>query len=233
MYPVIFCSPFISLDNRFSDFPYNSKMPLKIVKQFQDQQLMRRLKNRDREAFIKVYDENVKEIHRFVYFKVGRKDEADDLTSLIFLKAWHHIQNKSLEDAKTLRALLYKIARNAIIDYYRDKANKTTSSLDDGENKIEIIDESFDLPADLDRARELDLIRKQLPRLKDEYRELIIMRFVNDLELEEIAEISGKSKGNVRVSLHRALSSLKDLVDGRNVNPLKNGAKNKKNRREK
>ena len=187
-------------------------MALKLVKKFQDQQLLRRLKNRDREAFIRVYDENVKEIYRFVYFKVGRRDEADDLTSVIFLKAWHHIQNKTLEDAGTLRALLYKIARTSIIDYYRDKGGKTTASLDDEENKIELVDESVDLEADLDKAADLELIRKQLPRLKEEYREIIVMRFVNELSLDEIAEISGKSKGNVRVLLHRSLSALRDLV---------------------
>ena len=50
---------------------------------------MSRLKKKDREAFIKAYDENVAEINRFIYFKVGSKEEADDLTSSVFLKAWN------------------------------------------------------------------------------------------------------------------------------------------------
>lgn len=184
-----------------------------LAQKFKDRQTLNRLKNRDKEAFVKVYDANVKDINRFVYFKIGNREEANDLTSIIFLKTWNHIQNKTLEDAKTLRALLYKIARTSIIDYYRENGGKLSSSLDDDNNKLEIIDDSQDIQGDLDKQANLDLIKRQLPLLKDEYRELIIMRFINDLSLEEIAEISGKNKGNVRVSLHRALNSLRELID--------------------
>lgn len=189
------------------------KMAIKFLKKFKDQQAMRRLKSRDREAFVKVYDENVSEIHRFVYFKVGSREEANDLTSIIFLKAWHHIQNKTLEDSNTLRGLLYKIARTSIIDYYRETGGKKTASLDDETKKIDLIDDTINPQEKIDSADNLELIMKQLPRLKDEYREVIIMRFINDLSLDEIAEISGKKKGNVRVLLHRALTALRELVE--------------------
>lgn len=188
-------------------------MSINLVKKFKDKQTLSKLKSRDKEAFIGVYDENVKDIHRFVYFKIGSREEADDLTSMIFLKAWNHIQNKTLEDAKTLRALLYKIARNAIVDYYRETGNKVTASLDDEENRIEVIDESENPQERLDRAADLELIKAKLPLLKEEYREIIIMKFINDLSLEEIAEVSEKSKGNVRVLLHRALNALRELVE--------------------
>lgn len=188
-------------------------MSIGFVRNFKDQQAFRRLKSRDREAFVRVYDENVREINRFVYFKVGNQEEANDLTSVIFLKAWHHIQNKTLEDAKTLRALLYKIARTSIIDYYRENGRKVTASLDDERNPIDMIDEAIDPQARLDSAANLELIMRQLPRLKEEYREAIIMRFINDLSLEEISEITGKNKGNVRVLLHRSLNALRELID--------------------
>jgi len=187
-------------------------MSINLVEKFKDQQVLSKLKSRDKEAFIKVYDESVNDIYRFVYFKIGNKEEANDLTSMIFLKAWNHIQNKSLEDAKTLRALLYKIARNTIIDHYRESGNKITASLDDEEHKIEVIDESVNPAEKLDQNANLDLIKSKLPLLKEEYREVIIMKFINDLTLEEIADISGKSKGNVRVLLHRAINALRELV---------------------
>jgi RNA polymerase sigma-70 factor (ECF subfamily) len=188
-------------------------MSINIVRKFKDKKALSKLKNRDKEAFIKVYDENVQDIHRFVYFKIGSQEEANDLTSMIFLKAWNHIQNKTLEDTKTLRALLYKIARNAIVDYYRETGNKVTASLDDEDNHIEVIDETENPQERLDRAADLELIRTKLPLLKEEYREIIIMKFINDLSIEEIAEISEKSRGNVRVLLHRALNALRELVE--------------------
>lgn len=189
-----------------------------LVQKFKDKQALSKLKSRDKEAFVKVYDNHVSEIHRFVFFKIGNREEANDLTSIIFLKTWNHIQNKSLEDAKTLRALLYKIARNAIVDYYRETGNKlgSVASLDDEDNRIEVVDEGEAPQERLDREADLELIKSKLPLLKEEYREVIIMKFVNDLSLEEIADISGKNKGNVRVLLHRALNALRELVEADN-----------------
>ncbi|HPW05955.1 MAG TPA: sigma-70 family RNA polymerase sigma factor [bacterium] len=184
-----------------------------IVKKFREKQLLQRLKSQDKEAFIKVYDDYVRDIYRFIYFKVGKEEEAQDLTSMVFLKAWNHIQTNSLSDSKTLRALVYKIARTSIIDYYRESGNKLEVSLNDEDKPIEIIDENQDMAADLDQSTNLELIRRQLPLLKEEYREVIVLRFINDLNLEEIAAVTGKSRGNVRVILHRALAALKAMVE--------------------
>lgn len=187
-----------------------------LVKKFKDKQAISRLKNKDKDAFIKAYDDYAAEINRFIYFKLGSREEADDLTSNVFLKTWNHIQNKTLTDAKTLRALLYKIARNAVIDYYRSNTGTSNLSLNDEENPIEIIDEESvpeTVHENIDQAADIKLIMDKLPILKEEYREVVIMKFVNDLSLEEIADISGKSKGNVRVLIYRALKALKDLVE--------------------
>ncbi len=186
---------------------------------------MSRLKRRDRQAFIEAYDANIEEINRFVYFKVGNREEANDLTSLIFLKAWNHVQNKNLLEAKTLRALLYKIARNAIIDHYREQGSRQHLSVDtliDKEAELKdpqeflFLDEknqSEDMAEKMDKEAELTMIKGKLLHLKEEYREVIIMRFINDLSMEEIADITKKSKGSIRVSLHRALKALRELIE--------------------
>ncbi|MCX6797868.1 MAG: RNA polymerase sigma factor [Candidatus Falkowbacteria bacterium] len=197
-------------------------MTVNLVKKFKDEKTLDQLKNKDRQAFIAVYDAYVKDIHRFVYFKIGRREEANDLTSMIFLKTWNFIQAGSLESSKTLRALLYKIARNAIVDYYRENGLKIEASLDDEEHPIEIVDEGQDLAKNIENKANLELINRQLPFLKDEYREVIVLKFVNDLELSEIAEITGKSKGNVRVLLHRALNALRELVEEEEKKKVKN-----------
>lgn len=184
-----------------------------LIEKFKNKQAISRLKSHDKEAFIKVYDESVNDIYRFVYFKIGSREEANDLTSQIFLKTWNHIQTNSLEDSKTLRALLYKIARSTIIDHYRETGNKITASLDDEENPIEVVDETKTPQEQLDEAANLELIKSKLPLLKEEYREVIIMKFISDLSLDEIADISGKGKGNVRVLLHRAVKALRELVE--------------------
>jgi RNA polymerase sigma-70 factor, ECF subfamily len=186
-------------------------MALNIVKKFKDKQTINRLKNKDTQAFIEIYDRYQNDLYRFIYFKIGKQEESQDLTSMVFLKTWNHIQNKSLSDSKTLRALVYKIARNAIIDYYRQGQAKI-ESLDDEANPIHIIDEKQDIAHDLDEGLELQRLSQLIRQLKEEYKEIIVLKFINELELEEISAVTGKSKGSLRVTLHRALKALKELV---------------------
>lgn len=181
------------------------------VQKFKERNLFSRLKKKDKDAFIEAYDLYVDDIHRFVYFKIGNKEEANDLTSIIFLKTWEYVKNNSITDSRTLRALLYKVARTSIIDYYRQ--NPTVSSLDDESHPIDVVDEGQNVIEQISLNSDLEIIRKKLPELKMEYREVIIMRFINDLELEEIAEITGKTKGNVRVLLFRALKALRESIE--------------------
>src|SRR5680860_17698 len=186
-------------------------MSTNIVKKFKDKQALDRLKKRDREAFTKAYDDNVNDIYRFVYYKIGSDEEAKDITSAIFLKTWNHIQNNTLESAKTLRALLYKVARSTIIDYYRAHGRTKIISLEDDKNRVDVAT-YIDEDARIDIKRDIEIVRSKLPLLKEEYKEIIVMRFINELELDEIADITGKSKGNIRVLTHRALKALKDLL---------------------
>ena len=188
-------------------------MPQSLSQKFKDKQTISRLKNKDKEVFIKVYDDFAADIYRFVYFKVGHVEEAKDLTSMIFLKTWNYIQTNSLKSSSTLRALLYKIARTSIVDYYRETGSKLEVSLDDEEHPIDLPDDSSDLSGDIDRASDIAQIKSKLPLLKEEYREIIVLKFVNDLDIDEISEVTDKTKGNVRVLLHRALSALKDLLE--------------------
>lgn len=181
-------------------------------RKIKNQKIISRLKNKDKEAFIKLYDEQAADIYRFTYFKVGRVEEAKDLTSIIFLKTWNHIQTNSLVDAKTLRGLLYKIARTSIVDYYRDSGHKRDLSLDDEKKPLELADESINLDEAVEKNRRLALIKSKLPLLKDEYREIIVLRFINELEIDEIMEATGKSRGSVRVLIHRSITALKKMM---------------------
>ena len=140
------------------------------------------------------------------------------MSSAVFLKAWHHILSNSLKDEKTLKALLYKIARNLIIDHYRKSKARETVSLDNGEGGgREIIDEKQNAGQLMEARADWLVLETKLPELKDEYREIIILRFINQLSIKEIADILNKPKGNVRVLIFRALGALRELV-GKNEN---------------
>ena len=187
------------------------------MNKFGEKILFSRLKGRDKEAFIKAYDLYVDPIYRFVYFKIGDEEDARDLTSAVFLKAWNHIQNNSLTDYKTLKALFYKIARNSVIDHYRKKAvqnNLISGYGGEGEENsiLNIADEKQDIIKRVGITFDLALVEKKIMELKDEYREIIIMRFTEELSISEMAEILNKSKGNIRILIHRALKALRELA---------------------
>lgn len=174
---------------------------------------LRLKKHKDKQAFVEAYDLYVDQIFRFVFFKVGTKEEAEDLTSMVFLKCWNYVYEGHLGDYQTLKALLYKIARNTIIDHYRKNGKRQEVSLDDANGSPVIIDPKQDPEDQAATSFEFTrLMEDKLPQLKDEYREVIVLRFINELSIAEISKVLGKTAGNVRVMIHRALESLQHLV---------------------
>lgn len=163
----------------------------------------------DPESFAALYDVYVKQIYRFVYFKVSSHEEAEDITADVFLKAWNYIQEK--KEIKSFSGLLYHIARNQIIDVYRARSNHNTTIATVEEDIIEVSDAGV-WEKNLQIKLEHQYIVQALKKLKHEYREVITLRFIDELGIEEIAQITGKSSLATRVTLHRALKRLKDIL---------------------
>ncbi len=181
-----------------------------MLEKIADKLLLYRLQvKQDPEAYAKLYDAYVKQIYRFVYFKVSSHEEAEDITSEVFLKAWHYIQEK--KEIKSFSGLLYRIARNAIIDLYRSKATKPESRLNED---VEVGDGGKWF-ADINTKVESHRVIEAIKKLKQEYQEVLTFRYVDELETGEIAEILGKSNLTVRVTLHRAVSKLKMLLESK------------------
>ncbi|MEK7680558.1 MAG: RNA polymerase sigma factor [Patescibacteria group bacterium] len=164
----------------------------------------------DPEAFAKLYDIYARRIYSFIYFKVSSVEEAEDITSEVFLKAWHYISEK--KKIESFSGLLYRLARNSVVDLYRSR-NKTKNilSLDDVELGIQIVGHER-LSENFGQKLEKEKIVLALQKLKQEYREIITLRYVDELEMSEISQITGKGAIAMRVTLHRALKKLKDLL---------------------
>lgn len=177
-----------------------------------DKILYLRLQDKDKEAFVKAYDLYLDSIYRFIFFKVGNKEEAEDLTSSVFLKTWDYIQTNKLKEFKTLKALLYKVARNTVIDYYRKQNQRQEISLDQGEDIVDVIDEKANPVSEVELSFDFKSLEKKLNELKDEYREIILLKYVDELSIAEIASVLNKSQGNVRVLIFRAVNALKKIT---------------------
>ena len=178
--------------------------------------LFSRIKGKDKKAFVRAYDLYVDQIYRFIFFKVSSKEEAEDLASVVFLKAWNYIQENQISDYKTLKALFYKIARTTIIDHYRKKSSEQNDIKIDSSNperRIDIEDDKQNIHQKMEVASDMEIVEKKLLELKDEYREVIVLRFIEEFSISEIAKILDKSKGNVRVLIYRALKALRGLLE--------------------
>lgn len=177
---------------------------------FQEKILVGKLKSKNKEAFGKLYDIYVDKIYRFIYFKVSRVEATEDLTSQTFLKIWQFALEDKIRTEKSFQSFLYKTARNVVIDYYR-KSNK--------DKDLVSLDEAIDVPGDedsevleqeVDAKIEMKEVEEKLKKLKSEYQEIIVLYYINELSIKELAEVLNKKKGNVRVILHRAIKALKD-----------------------
>ncbi len=193
-----------------ADCNKNSLISSYIMKNpFNQKILFLKVKAQDPEAYGKFYDLYVKRIYRFIYFKVNSVAETQDLTSETFLRVWQSIREG--KEIRNLNAFIYIIARNLVIDFYRRK-NTDAVSLDD-ENAPEIPDSGKDILQEQMIDSDLQATIKGLDKLKDEYKEAIVLKYFDELSISEIAEVLNKSKGAVRVLLHRALNTLKENIN--------------------
>jgi len=174
--------------------------------------LLKRVLRGEKEAFAEVYDFYVVKIFRFVYLKTSSKETAEDITSEVFMKCWRSIKSKQdLEDDERLKMesmgpLLYRIARNTVIDFYR-KNQESNIEIDD-DMKDRIADRNQDIASHLNLKQEIEDLMDSIKQLKDEYQEVLILKFVEDLPNCDIARITEKSEGSTRVLIHRAMKSL-------------------------
>jgi RNA polymerase sigma-70 factor, ECF subfamily len=173
-------------------------------------EILQKAQDGDTEAFALIYDHFGPKIYKFIYFRVGHKEIAEDVLSDTFVKGWQKINHVTSPAA--LSAWLYQIAKNNIIDYYRIK--KETVALEDVQDFLE---DEVD-PVD---ATNLNIQQKQLleflKELPEEQQEVIKYKFFEDLSNEEIAYVMGKNEGAIRVIQHRAISKLKELINKKNA----------------
>jgi len=163
--------------------------------------------NKKQKKFSKIYDSYVESIYRFIYIKVNSQETAEDLTSEVFLKTWKSFQEE--DRIENPRAYLYATARHLVIDFYRTSKEDRTISIEDT-REIEDMTASIEAQENQDMA--LEIVKQGLDKLKEDYQNIVIWRYVDGLSMGEIAKILGKSKGATRVLLHRAMGQLKEEV---------------------
>ncbi len=161
----------------------------------------------DVQAFQTFYQENLSLIYRYVYSKVGNREEAEDLTSQIFIKAVRGIDTG--RGPLSLKKWLFQVARTTIADYWRAYYRVSTSSLE------ELLEAGWVGPAEEEQmaisSRQTERVQRILQALPEQYREILTCRFLLHLSIKDTAMQTGLSEANVKVLQFRALKRAADL----------------------
>jgi RNA polymerase sigma-70 factor (ECF subfamily) len=159
------------------------------------------------DIFRKVYDDHSEALYRHAYFRVFSKSLAEELVQEAFLRYWEY--SESGKEVLNPKAFLYRTLTNLIIDNSR---RKKESSLD------ELMEDSaWAEPGYTDENMheikfEFEEVKVVMSSLSKEVQDLIVMKYVNDMDIKEIAAVLKTSPNNASVKLHRALEKLKKAV---------------------
>jgi len=182
-----------------------------------DAELVERCKAKDVQAFESLFMRYQARIYNFVFHQVQDAETAADLTQEIFFAAWQHLS--SLRANEAFLAWLYQIARNQCHNFQRKRRLKTESlekssfDTDDvGQTVWETPDWSKN-PEKLALSAELQTVVEQaISELKEKHRTVIILHYIEGLEVAEIAKILEISQGTVKSRLARAREKISDKL---------------------
>ncbi|MDD5318504.1 MAG: RNA polymerase sigma factor [Candidatus Pacebacteria bacterium] len=175
--------------------------------------------------FLVYYEQYADPLFRFCYHKTSDREVAKDITQDAFVRTWEYLIRGGEID--NMRAFLYRTANNMIVDHYR---RHTMSSLNDlTEQGFDPVFENESDPTDrLDGAIAIKILDTMDPR----HKEVILLRYVEELSIKEIAKIIEEKENTVSVRLHRALKELKDIYSNVGRKPGNPEKKNQKNESE-
>lgn len=157
--------------------------------------------------YLAAYDEHADALFRHVQLRVRDREAAVDLVQETFARAWLYLsEGKNIE---YMRAFLYRVANNLIVDGSRKKKSSSLDKMME-EDGFEVKDESLKDPAEVPQAREALALLKSL---EDIYRTAITMRFIEEMTPKEIAQELGVSENVVSVRIHRGIARLSKMME--------------------
>ncbi len=173
---------------------------------FSEKHLLRLAAQGDKEAYGVLYERYLDEIYRYVTYRVGDPQEAEDITANVFVRTWERLPKMARRhrNSSSFRGWLYRVAKNLVVDFYR---RREPMPLPDGLHKEDGLVEG--IAAQHTKANQLV---EAISLLQSDYQQIIILRFINQLSHKECANIMKRSVGATRVLQHRALERLREII---------------------
>jgi len=167
---------------------------------------MKQMKEKEINNFLEAFDKHSDALFRFALLKTSDRETAKDMVQDTFVKSFEYLQKgNNIENTK---AFLFQILRNMIIDFYRKK--KSVSLDEHLEGGIEIKEESK-MAKIFENSEEREAV-EVLNSLEEPYRETLILRFVEDLSVNDIAETLEVTPNVISVRINRGLEKLREKM---------------------
>ena len=168
----------------------------------------------DQKAYSELMSLYWSSIEKSLSLKLVSKEDVEDLTIATFSKAFDKLD--SYDDSFAFSTWIKTIASNTLIDFFRKKDQKTISidlqKEDDDTNNIDVVDNSLDPEKHLIRKQKNKHITGMVHRLKPHYRELIILRYLDEMSYAEISKKLNMPLGSVKAKLFRARDLLMQIL---------------------
>jgi RNA polymerase sigma-70 factor (ECF subfamily) len=174
---------------------------------YSDVRIIKKCQNGELQAFSQLYNRYFKKIYDFSFYKTLKREAAEDITSLTFMKALEKIALYD-ETKGSVSSWIFAIAWNTLKDFFKKE-------------KFEYdIDELFDragrehFERDLEIKEQLGEVKEYLKSLPDKKRSIIFMRVWQNLSYREISEITGMSEASCKMNFYRTIDELKVRFPG-------------------
>jgi RNA polymerase sigma-70 factor (ECF subfamily) len=175
----------------------------------------------DPEAFGMLYELHVEKIYNYIYYRVGNRHDAEDLTAKVFYRALNHIPRYN-NKGKPFAAWLYRIAHNLVANWHRDHSRRQVVGLE----KVSLKSDQRETPHQAaERTDEAEILLAAIQKLPPERQKLLTLKYADRMSNAEIGRLMGRSEGAIKSLYHRTLVALKELLgDHENlVSDLENG----------
>lgn len=158
-----------------------------------------------KKAYLQAYEAHADGLFRFCLVKLSHREQALDVVQEVFARTWQYLsEGKEIDNMKSF---LYTSAYRSVVDFYRKKKSTSLDLMRD--EGFDLADDKGDVPL---LSVDSEKILKAVHELDDNYREIILLRYINELGPKEIGEVLGLSENVVSVRIHRGLQKLREIL---------------------
>lgn len=174
----------------------------------EDKELIVRAQKGEKDAFGQLYKKYFHKVFRYCKFNTHTDEDAKDICQESFVKAYKKINEFKTQGVWSFQSFVFTIARNLIIDLSRRKKGQNIEdyeNLQSGENLYEKVEKSEDI----------EKVRSVLNKLDEIEKQIVLLRFFEEMSFSEVSKITGINDGALRVRTHRVMQKMKDLCEAK------------------